>query len=149
MNIHEVLKDAPKYLAQRYGSLNKYVFAYLFPPEYRSVRLRIKDPKKRKEREEKMKLLTDEASLYVFIYVVRKTLTEGSRAAKDAVDVFKSLGVNGFRLGRAEFSGRNENVMLGENLANKMNKKLSLEVDSALQDAIYMYQILDKYKELR
>lgn len=149
MTIHDVLKDAPKYLSQRYGSLNKYVFEYIFPLEYRNRHLRIKNAEERKKRIEKMKRIAEEASVFVFIYVLKKTFVEGSMAAKNTVDIFKDLGVDGFRLGTTEFVDRNENVVMGDNLAKKMDQELNLKVNEELSDATHIYEILNVYKGLR
>jgi len=149
MRVHEVMKFAPRYLSLRYGSLNSYVWEKLFPPEYRSKLLRYKNDETKKERIEWMKSLADEASLLAFIFVTKKIFSEGAQAAKDAVDIFAKLDVNEFYLGTTCFSGRNENVILGDMLAEKLMVTLGNDARKLIEDKNYLFEITDVYEGIR
>lgn len=62
--------------------------------------------------------------LAAFVYGLQDFLREGSRAAARAADAFAALGVEGFKVGREYFSGRNEAVTRGEILANQLVDEL-------------------------
>lgn len=150
MNISEVMKGAPRYITLRYGALNSYVWESLFPEDYRNrIFSDVRDPVARDFKFQRMKSLADEASLLVFIYVTKKVFEEGARAAKNAVDIFKELDIDEFYLGRSKFSGRNENVVLGDNLANELFALLSQDAKKLISEAHFISNIIDKYKEVR
>ena len=150
MNISEIMKSAPRYLTLRYGSLNSYVWESLFPQDYRNrIFSRIKSEPERKGKFIKMKSLADEASLLVFIFVTRKIFQEGATAAKDTVDILKELDVEEFYLGSAKFSGRNENVILGDLLAEELLNLLDDEMKTFLLEAHYVSNIIDRYQVIK
>lgn len=149
MSFANLMKSAPRYLVLRYGALNSYVWESLFPRKELNKKLsKIKDEKIKKSEIDKIKNIVDEATILVFIFVTRKIFIEGSNTAKEAVDILKELGVDGFYLGKAKFSGRNENVMMGENLSEKLLSSLDPEMRSLILNSNYIYQILDKYRNL-
>ena len=149
MRVHEVMKYAPRYLSLRYGSLNSYVWDRLFPPEYKNKLLRYRNDETKKERIEWMKSLADEASLLSFIFVTKKIFKEGSQAAKDAVDILAKLDVNEFFLGRTCFSGRNENVILGDVLAEKLMSVLGEDARRLIENKDYLFEIIEVYENIR
>lgn len=149
MSFTNLIKGAPRYLTLRYGSLNSYVWESLFPKKDITRRFsKIKDEKIKKTEIGIMKNIVDEATLLVFIFVTRKVFIEGSNTAKEAVDILKELGVNEFYLGKAKFSERNENVMMGEKLSERLLLSLNPEMRDLVLDSNYIYQILDRYKKL-
>ena len=126
MKVYTVFNKAPRYLSQRYGALNSLVWETLFPQEYKNKLLRkIKSEEKRTAVIQKMKDIADEATTVLFIFVTKKLFIEGSNAAKNAVDILKELGVTQFKLGNSIFSERNENVVLGDVLAEKLLQSLN------------------------
>ncbi len=144
------MKNAPRYLTLRYGALNAYVWEGLFPQEYRNKIIgRVKDPVEKKAVFIKMKAFAEEASLLVFIFVTRRIFNEGSTAAKSAVDVFKELDVREFYLGNTKFSGRNENVVMGDTLAEALMAGLDKKTKSLILESNYVSEIVDIYKKIR
>jgi Fe-S oxidoreductase len=149
MSFANLMKSAPRYLTLRYGSLNSYVWESLFPKKDINKRLfKIKDEEIKKTEIGVMKSIVDEATLLVFIFVTRKVFIEGSNTAKEAVDILKELGVNEFYLGKAKFAERNENVMMGERLSERLLLSLNPEMRALVLDSNYVYQILDRYRKL-
>lgn len=148
MNLSEVMKSAPKYITQRYGSLNSYVWESLYPQAQKNKLLnKISNEEEKKGELRRMKEVVDEATLLLFIFVTRRFFEEGSEAAKRAVDIFKELGVNEFYLGSTKFEGRNENVLMGEVLANKLFESLPYEMRSVIAESRFMSDILDRYRD--
>jgi hypothetical protein len=89
----------------------------------------------------------DEITTVVFVVILSRFLHDGTEAAKRAVDAFKEVGLDSFFIGSAEFSGRNENVMLGEVLAKKLDDiLLHAGIESHL---ITQYNIPSMALELR
>jgi Fe-S oxidoreductase len=149
INLSSIIKIAPRYLTRQYGALNSYVWEGVFPRESRNRALnKIKDESKRKEKFSRMKDIVDEATLLTFIFVTRKVLMEGTEAAKNAVDTLKSIGVKEFYLGKAKFSGRNENVMQGERLAGKLFSSLNKDMQGLISNSNFMSDIINKYKNI-
>jgi hypothetical protein len=62
----------------------------------------------------------NDIALLVFIFSLRRLLSEGTRAAKLATQELKLLGVPGFEVGSEQFEEGNENVLRGQRLANEM-----------------------------
>ena len=67
----------------------------------------------------------DAVTTIVFAVTLSRFLHDGTAAAIRAVDAFKEVGLDSFFIGTAKFSGRNENVMLGDTLAGKLDIILS------------------------
>ncbi|MFA6256807.1 MAG: hypothetical protein WCT29_00675 [Candidatus Paceibacterota bacterium] len=150
MNISEIMKSAPRYLAMRYGSLYTYVWQSLFPKEYiNKVLYRIDNPKEKKEKFFRMKTIAEEASVLVFLFYTKKMLIEGANATKNTVDILKELDIKEFRLGKTRFAGRNNNVILGDRLAERLLRLLDDDVKRLLSRTEYMSQIIDHYRRLR
>lgn len=149
LNIYSIMRSAPRYLSLRYGELNSYVWESLFPRNYKNRLLsKIKDLDKKKKKIIQMKEIVDEATLLTFIFVTRKIFLEGSLAAKKAVDTLNELGVKEFYLGNTKFTERNENVVLGDDLAQKLFDSLDVDAKNLILNSTYMYDILNKYKNL-
>ncbi len=148
MNANAIFKDAPKYLTLRYNSLNRYVQeTFLTPETIEIVRQRFKTKDEKKAEIKRIKDIANEASLVAFIFIVRKMFTEGSNAAKNAVDTFKELNVDGFRIGSKYFQGRNENVIMGDILAEKLLNSISDDrVKGLILNSNYMTDILKEYE---
>jgi hypothetical protein len=147
MHLSELTKSAPKFISDRYGSLNSYVWETLFPEDLKNRVMRRTHKRERKARFQSMKELVEEATLLAFIFVVHKTFIEGSVAAKNAVDTFRELGVPGFHLGKTYFSGRNEAVVLGDNLASEMLEVLRGEARQLVLNSNKLHEILEPYKD--
>ncbi|MEQ1763858.1 MAG: hypothetical protein ABL984_12030 [Pyrinomonadaceae bacterium] len=81
-----------------------------------------------------------------YIFLAHKTFVEGSRAAKNAVDTFRELGIPGFQIGSAYFSGRNEEVVRGDRLAKELLSEVEPRVRSIILESEKLYQVLEPYK---
>jgi hypothetical protein len=150
MNYSEILKKAPRYISTIYNSLNSYVWETLFSNDYRSkVLSRFETPESRKGEYAKMKAMSEEATLLVFIFVLRKFFLEGSRMAKATVDELKTFGVKSFNFGKTCFSRRNRNVILGDILAQKLFSIIDNKARQLLLDKNQIYEILQVYDDLK
>jgi hypothetical protein len=71
----------------------------------------------------------------VFACLLAQFFRAGSQAARSAVDEFARHGVSEFAIGSTVFSGRNENVLRGDTLADDLLRSLSnLPIQDLLQD---------------
>lgn len=73
--------------------------------------------------------------LVAFVKSLDEFLRDGTEAAIHAVDEFKSLGVQRFRIGTEDFEGRNEAVMRGALLSESLRRAVG---DDSLQRFISM-----------
>jgi hypothetical protein len=148
MNPNTFLKNAPRFLTARYGSLNKYVQETLLPVDkLDNLRKRFKAKGELTVELKRVRDIVDEASFVTFIFVIKKSFNEGSTAAKSAVDTFSGLNVDGFRIGSKYFSGRNKYVLEGDVLAETLLRSISdPRIRSLVQDSKYMSDIMEAYK---
>lgn len=121
-----MIPEAPKYISQRLSSLNNYTWSYFFPGNSLNDKLKkVPTQKARTAELGRLREIINEASYILFVFLLNKFFQEGTEAAKKAVDTFGELDVDGFQLGSKFFSGRNENVMMGETLSNKLLESIS------------------------
>lgn len=78
---------------------------------------------------------TRQIHIVAFIKSLDDFLREGTQAAGRAVDQFATLGIRGFRIGTEEFAGRNEAVMRGQVLSDRLRSTIA---NDALQRFISM-----------
>ncbi len=150
--ISEIEKILPRYLQNRFNSLNNYVWEVLFPEskqEYLFKRLRAIKKKVKTKLTRRFKDISDEATFVVYLFVLLRFFKSGSEAARTAVDIFKEFKIEAFSIGRKEFKDRNENVEEGENLATEL---ISAIKDDRLRNMIIessaIHEILEKYKSI-
>lgn len=150
MNPNAFLKNAPRFLTARYSSLNKYVQETLLPVDkLDNLRKRFKTKVELTEEIKKVREIVDEASFVTFIFIIKKSFNEGSTAAKNAVDTFRGLNVEGFRIGSKYFSGRNKYVVEGDLLAETLLKSISdARIRSLVEDSKYVSDIIEAYKKI-
>jgi hypothetical protein len=121
-------ESLPRALKLRFDGLGSYVSAVL-------------------EEQSKTTTLSRDAIKQIHIVAFIKSLDdflrEGTQAATRAVDQFESLGVRGFRIGTEEFSGRNEAVMRGQVLSDRLRSAVAndslrrfISMDRPLRDVI-------------
>jgi hypothetical protein len=148
MNNYSFLNGAPKFITNRFNSVNKYVWETLFPEQTRKELIGKKDSKKaRKVEFTRLRGISNEASTVVFIFLLNKFFNDGSKAAMHAVDTFKDLNVEGFYIGSNYFSDRNDKVMQGEIIAKKLIDSLGESpAKKIVLESNYVYQILDEYR---
>jgi hypothetical protein len=65
------------------------------------------------------------------------------------VDIFKELGVEGFSFGKKFFSGRNENVIMGDKLCDKLLETVGKEAQDIIKETEYIYEIIEKYEKIK
>ena len=150
MDTTQIFKNAPRYIVTRFYTINNYVWKAFFPENELNERLKKIENKDLSNKElARLKDIVSEASLLVFIFLLKRFFTEGSNAAKEAVDIFSELGIKGFQIGSKYFSERNENVIEGDELAEAL---ISTIEDKELLDLInnskQVYQIIDRYKQV-
>lgn len=129
LTIHELIQLLPYRLRSRFESLSHYVRVVI-----REEVQRERDQRTRGRRSEDFasdRVLPRVTSadiqliqLIVLIYALDQLFVEGTQAAQGAVDRFSSLRMDGFVLGRAEFVGRNENVMRGQALSDALRESI-------------------------
>lgn len=148
MQSANLFEGAPKFLTTRFSSISKYVSETLIPEStirQKTLKYRTKDEKL--EEQNRLKLVANEASIVTFIFLTYKFFKEGSNAAKQAADTFNELGVEGFYIGRTYFSERNENVIKGEVIAERLLNSISNEeIKDLVKNSQYIYEILNIYK---
>lgn len=149
MSKNDFLEGAPKFLTNRFNSINNYVWETLFPNNKISELLIGKVTKQEKKEEfKRLRMISSEASLLVFIFQINRFFIEGSEAAKKAVDTFKELEVDGFYIGGSYFSDRNENVLQGARISEALISSITdLKAKEILRNSKYVYQILDEYRK--
>jgi hypothetical protein len=97
----------------------------------------------------RLREISDEASFVTFIFIIKKSFNEGSTAAKNAVDTFSELDVDGFRIGSKYFSGRNKNVLEGDLLAETLLKSISNpRARLLIENSKYVSDIIEAYKKV-
>ena len=145
-----LLKNAPRFLISKYGSINKYIHESLIPIEkIEDVRKQFKTKEERRIEFRRLRDISDEASFVAFIFILKKSFNDGSTAAKNAVDTFRDLHVNGFKIGSKLFSGRNKNVLQGDVLAEALVASIKdSRVRALIQKSTYLSEIVEEYKKV-
>lgn len=150
MSSTDFLSGAPKFITTRFNSVNKYVWQTLFPEQtVKEQIIKYLTKEDRKKEISRLKAISEEASTVVFLFLLNKFFTEGAKAARQAVDTFKELGVDGFYIGGNYFSERNEKVIQGDIIARRLLASIE---DGKAKDLVvkskYVSEILDKYRSL-
>lgn len=150
MNSSTYFKNAPKYISQRFSAVNSYTWISLFPENSLNEHLR-QFPKGQENKTElaRLKDIVNEASIVIFIFLMKRFFLDGTDAAIQAVDTFKELGVKGFQIGSKKFADRNKNVMKGKELAAKLIDSITNEeLKELVNESQYANQIIEKYKPI-
>ncbi|MGV8139254.1 MAG: hypothetical protein AB2L20_29015 [Mangrovibacterium sp.] len=150
MSSSDFLSSAPKFITARFNSVNKYVWQTLFSEQIIIKQTtKFKTKVERRKEISRLKSISDEASTVIFLFLINKFFTEGAKAARQAVDTFKELGVDGFFIGRNYFSERNENVKQGDDISEKLLSSIQdIKVKELITQSHYVSEILDKYRSL-
>ena len=150
MSSSDFLIGAPKFITTRFNSVNKYVWQTLFPEQtIKEQLIKFKTKSDRRKEISRLKIISDEASTIVFLFLINKFFIEGSKAAKEAVDSFKELNVEGFYIGGNYFSERNEKVLQGDKISEKLLSTIKDEnAKELVVNSKYVSEILDKYRTL-
>lgn len=150
MSSTDFLSGAPKFITTRFNSVNKYVWQTLFPEQtVKEQIIKFKTKADRKKEINRLKGISEEASTVVFLFLLNKFFTEGAKAARQAVDTFKELGVDGFFIGGNYFSERNEKVIQGDKISENLLASIKDEKAKELvTNSNYVSEILEKYRSL-
>lgn len=150
MSSIDFLSGAPKFITTRFNSINKYVWQTLCDEQ--TIKDQIKKYRSKAERKNeitRLKAISEEAATVVFLFLIYKLFKEGAKAARQAVDTFKELGVDGFYIGGNYFSERNEKVTQGDSISQKL--LASIEDEKAKELVVksnYVSEIINKYRSL-
>lgn len=150
MSSSDFLIGAPKFITNRFNSIHKYVSETLLPERTKRERLRRKRSKSEKIEElSRLKSIIDEASTIVFLFLINKFFIDGANAAKQAVDTFKELDVEGFFIGRSYFSERNEKVVQGDKISEQLLASIEdVRAKKMITESKYISEIIREYKKL-
>ncbi len=150
MSSADFLIGAPKFITNRFNSVSKYVWETLYPEHKIKKKIKnIKNKNERKKEIDRLREISNEASTVVFLFLINKFFIEGSKAAKDAVDTFKELGIEGFFIGRSYFSDRNEKVIQGDLISMQLLDSINNEkIKELVLKSKYIYEILENYKKI-
>jgi len=107
--INDIIVSLPRPIRLRFDSIGGYVQGIIAEQE-ESL------PVGRHLRSEEVDLV----KLIAFCYAATRLFREGSSAARSAVDELALFEIPGFQIGSVLFHERNENVMLGDTLADDM-----------------------------
>ncbi|NOU47529.1 MAG: hypothetical protein HOO86_10765 [Bacteroidales bacterium] len=149
MSSTDFLTGAPKFITTRFNSVHKYVWQTLFSEQIIKEKL-IKKKTKAERRKEiaRLKSISEEASTLVFLFLLNKFFLEGAKAAKQAVDTFKDLNVEGFYIGGNYFSERNDKVIQGDEISQQLLDTIQDEkAKNLVTHSNYVYEILNEYKK--
>lgn len=142
-------ENTPKYIRDRFFNLRGYVWHELFPKDEFVQKLNRRATKQEKRIfKGKVNDILNEAALVLSIFLMRKFFADGTKLAIEAVDVFFKLNLEGFSVGSVEYSGRNENVMMGQILSEKLYEHLPIEVNKLIEGKQYPYEIIELYRGL-
>lgn len=146
--INDLLRMLPMSYRKRFSAIRNYSYERLYPePERSELFLHAKSKEDRIKIRKVMNANVENLSVILFIFFLKKMFVEGYKATITTVDTFKELGVKGYSIGGIYYADRNENVMLGNLLYNKLMESIS---DSVLRNKIVesekMHEIVDFYK---
>jgi len=150
MSSTDFLTGAPQFITARFNSVHKYVWQTLITEQIIKEKL-IKKKTKAERRKEiaRLKSISEEASTLIFLFLLNKFFLEGAKAAKQAVDTFKDLKVEGFYIGGNYFSERNDKVIQGDKISQQLLNTIHDEkARNLVTHSNYVYEILNEYKKL-
>lgn len=150
MENESIFSDAPKFVTQRFATINSYVWNSFFPENSLNKELRkLENDKERKKELKRLKSIINEVSTVALIFLLKKFFEDGSKAAIKAVDTFGELGIEGFQIGSKYFSERNENVMEGQNLAEHLMASINdKELIDLINNSNTLLQIINRYRPI-
>jgi hypothetical protein len=139
----------PIYIQRRQFSLRTYVYDSLFPSDKTKVLFNKKTAEEKASIKKKMKNIVDECSYLCFIFSIKQLFMEGTKAAENAVDTFKELGIKEFSIGKKLFRGRNKNVLEGKMLYEKMVFSIKdPNLKKIIEQTNNFYEIINRYKDV-
>ncbi|MBK7143608.1 MAG: hypothetical protein IPH75_16215 [bacterium] len=140
--------DMPRFARLHFAQLRAHVRAELFPHGYLPATDRARlSQLEQVERMERARSLVNEATVVAFVFVISRFLSRGTDMAKATVDLLRESGIPRFTIGSVEYAERNENVMMGQVLAEQLIQSLPTELRAFLVGKKYLYEVLMPYKE--
>jgi uncharacterized protein YutD len=139
----------PLFLRRRQISLRKYVNEKLFPDS--EIRMLFKDKNKQEIKKivNKVNDIVNECTFACTVFSFKQMFLEGTKAASEAVDTFKKLGIQKISIGKKEYYERNENVLEGDHLYNILLSSIeNKELKNLIDNSRYFSDILDRYKNV-
>jgi hypothetical protein len=139
----------PLFLRRRQISLRKYVNEKLFPNS--EIRMLFKDKNKQEIKiiVNKVNDIVNECTFACTIFSFKQTFLEGTKAASEAVDTFKKLGIPKMNIGKKEYFERNENVLEGKSLYNILLSSIeNKELKNLINNSKYFSDIISRYKNV-
>lgn len=109
--LKDIINTLPRTLRLRFDSIGGYVQTIVAENEEslpKSQHLRIEE--------------IEAVKLVAFTYAVERLFREGAKAARTTVQELSKFNIRGFQVGQTVFEGENENVILGEKLADDLMK---------------------------
>lgn len=143
-----MLEGAPKYLLNRFYSLREYARHELFPGRQYLNQLNQHQTTEAKALfKSESKDIIDEVAFLLLVFFMRSFFAEGTKIAIETVDLLNELHCSGFSFGSREFVERNENVMMGKVLSEKLYCGLSREVRDLIGEKKHHYEIVELYRD--
>src|SRR5580692_3241271 len=105
-SISQIINGLPRPIRLRFDSIGGYVHG-IISEEQESL------PTTQHLTPQEMEIV----KLVAFCFAANRFFKEGAEAARLAVDEFQRFNIPGFQVGSTHFEGRNQNVLLGDNLA--------------------------------
>lgn len=141
--------NIPVYIQRRMYSLNKYAYDSLYPEGVKALLFKGKSNDEIKVIAKKLIDISKECGYMCFVFSLKQLFLEGTRAASVAVDTFQELGIHEFNIGKKEFKERNDNVLEGQHLYEKMIETISNpELQEFIRSANYYSEIIDRYRDV-
>jgi len=139
----------PLFLRRRQVSLRKYVNEKLFPYSELKILFKNKNKQEIKIIVDKVKDIVNECTFACTIFSFKQIFHEGTKAASEAVDTFKELGVHKINIGKKEYFNRNGNVLEGDHLCSFLLDSIkNQELKDLIKNSNYFSDIINRYKNV-
>jgi hypothetical protein len=121
----------------------------LFPNSELQILFKKKEKQEIKSIVKKVNDIVNECTFACTIFSFKQTFLEGTKAASEAVDTFKKLGIQKFNIGKKEYYERNDNVLEGDCLYYLLLESIQdQELKKIIKDARHFYEIIERYKNV-
>ena len=137
----------PLFLRRRQISLRKYVNEKLFPDSEIRILFKGKSKQEIKIIVNKVNDIVNECTFACTVFSFKQMFLEGTKAASEAVDTFKKLGIQKINIGKKEYFERNENVLEGDRLYNILLSSIeNQDLKNLINNSKYFSDIINRYK---
>jgi uncharacterized protein YutD len=139
----------PLFLRRRQISLRKYVNEKLFPDSELKILFKNKSKQDIKFIITKVNDIVNECTFACTVFSFKQIFLEGTKAASEAVDTFKKLGIRKINIGKKEYFDRNENVLEGNSLYKFLLDSIeNKELKKIIKYSNYFSDIINRYKNV-